>query len=90
MLIHMRAINNRGPYNSGEDFHVEPQDVKKHAVYAVVVQVAQTPPAAVPPKQVADAGGKKTSVSTGKNKKKTSGKKKKVTKPAVSSVTKEG
>jgi hypothetical protein len=47
-LIHMRAINNRGPYNTGEDFYVEPQDVKRHTVYAVVVQATKVAPAEAP------------------------------------------
>lgn len=38
-LIHMRAINNRGPYNPGEDFHVEYHQVNRHKAYAVVVPV---------------------------------------------------
>lgn len=60
-LIKMVAFSNRGPYNTGEVFHVPPSEVSKHKAYAAPVAYAYAAPvvpeASKPaPEEQAEAG----------------------------------
>lgn len=49
-LVHMRAFNNSGPYNTGEDFYVQANEVGKHKRYAAPVPAERKVAAPVPEK----------------------------------------